>query len=78
MTQKRKEIDNYMTVSEAAYRWEVSENTLKQRLKPYRHKKLDELINSGLLKYFKHPERKRREWIISREFMEMYYGEEKK
>lgn len=77
MDQKRKEIDNYMSVSEAAYRWGISIETLKERLKPSRNKNLDELIKSGLVKYFKHPKKQRGEWIISREFMEKYYGEEK-
>jgi len=48
LERKRKEIDNYMTVSEAAYRWGVSENTLKQKLKPYRHKNWMTLRDKGV------------------------------
>lgn len=70
-------IDDYMTVNEAAYRWNINVETLKERLKPSRNKNLDELINQGFVKYFKHPDKARGEWIVTREFMEKYYGKEK-
>lgn len=69
-------INNYMTPNEAAYRWNIDIERLKERLKPSRNKSLDELINSGLIKYFKHPDKSRGEWIVSSEFMEKYYGKE--
>lgn len=70
-------IDNYMTPNEAAHRWGVKIETLKERLKPSRNKHLEDLIDKGLIKYYKHPDRARGEWILSREFMEKYYGKEK-
>lgn len=66
-----------MTPNEAAYRWDVKIEALKERLKPSRNKNLDELIEKGLIKYYRHPERARGEWILSREFMEKFYGKEK-
>jgi len=69
-------INDYMTINEAAYRWDVNIETLKQRLKPSRNKQLDDLIKDGYVKYFKHPNKARGEWIISRDFMEKYYEKE--
>lgn len=70
-------INDYMSPSEAAYRWGVSENTLKERLKPSRRgKDFDSLIEKGLIKYFIKPGGKRAEWIITREFMEKFHGKE--
>lgn len=71
------DINDYMTVNEAVYRWGASPESVKQRLKPSRNKSLDQLIDSGLVKYFKHPERTRGEWILTKYFMEKYYGKEK-
>lgn len=70
-------IDDYMTVNEAIYRWSASPESVKQRLKPSRNKSLDQLIDSGLVKYFKQPGRTRGEWILTKDFMEEYYGKEK-
>lgn len=69
----KKEINNYMTPNEAAYRYGVKIEALKERLKPSRNKNLDQFIDDGLIKYFKHPEKARGEWIVSSEFMEKYY-----
>lgn len=70
-------INDYMTPNEASYRWGVNIEAIKERLKPSRNKNLDELINQGLVKFFKHPDKARGEWIVTREFMEKYYGKEK-
>jgi len=67
-------IDDYMTPNEAAYKYGVNIERLKEKLKPSRNQHLDELIYDGLIKYFKHPDKTRGEWIISKDFMEKYYN----
>ncbi len=69
-------INDYMTPNEAAERWDIKIETLKERLKPSRNRNLDELIQKGLVKHYKPVGKQRGEWIISREFMEKYYGKE--
>jgi len=66
-------IDKYMTPNEAAYRYGISIEALKERLKPSRNKHLDQHIEDGLIKYFKHPDKARGEWIITKDFMDKYY-----
>lgn len=74
-----KEIDNYMTPAEAAYRWGVSLEAVKERLKPSRKSEnLEEMINAGLIKHFKKPGARSGAWIISRDAMENWYGPEEK
>jgi hypothetical protein len=71
------QIDNYMTVAEAAHTWGVSLDTLQNKLKPSvagTWAKTEEMIERGLLKYFQKPGGKRKEWIITRQAMEMWYG----
>ncbi|ETT80931.1 MULTISPECIES: helix-turn-helix domain-containing protein [Viridibacillus] len=72
------DINNYMTPTEAAYRWGISYNTLQERFKDSRRneEEIQAFINEGLLKYFVKPEGKRGEWIISTTAMEKWYGEE--
>lgn len=67
-----------MTPNEAADRWGIKIEALKERLKPSRNKNLDELIEGGLIKQYKPTGKQRGEWIVSRQFMEKYYGEELK
>lgn len=70
-------IDDYMTINEAAYRWDININTLKQRLKPSRNaEQIEQLKKKGLIKSFKRPDAQRNEWIISRGAMELWYGKE--
>lgn len=70
-----KEIDNYMTPAEAAYRWELPQETVKSRLKPSLYEKqINEMIEQGLIKFFQHPDGKRKEWIISTAAMEQWFG----
>ena len=74
-------IDNYMTVSEAAYRWGISIDTVKSKLKPSiksYHKQTEEMLVDGLIKYFQKPGGQRKEWIISSQAMEKWFGESKK
>lgn len=70
-------IDNYMTVSEASHRWDISQNTLRSRLRHDRHDDLKKFIDKGMIKYFKPENKVRGEWIVSSKFMELLYGKEK-
>jgi hypothetical protein len=38
---------------------------------------LERMLQEGLVKYFLHPEGKRREWIISQQAMYEWFGEPK-
>ncbi|HHY72289.1 MAG TPA: DNA-binding protein [Bacillus bacterium] len=75
-----KEIDKYMSVAEAAYRWNVKKETIKNKLKPafpVAWEQTEAMIEQGLLKYFQHPEGKYKEWTISSAAMEKWFGPEK-
>lgn len=69
-------INDYMTRTEAAHRWGLSENTLKERLKTRNAHNLEPHIAKGRIKQFKVPGALRGEWIITRELMEIWYGPE--
>lgn len=70
-----KEIDNYMTPTEAAYRWGINPETVKSRLKPSLYKKqINEMVEQGLIKFFQNPNGTRKEWIISTDAMEKWFG----
>ncbi len=66
-----------MSPSEAAHRWGVSLETVKNKLKPsvVGQESIDRLIDQGLIKYFQKPDGKRKEWIISVQAMEYWFGE---
>ena len=69
------EIDKYMTPMEAADRWGLSQETVKSRLKPSLYpKQIPEMIEAGLIKYYQKPDGKRKEWIISVDAMEKWFG----
>ena len=74
-----KEIDKYMSPSEAAYRWGISQETLKNKLKPsiVGQDVIDQMINDGLIKFFQKPDGKRKEWIISVIAMEKWFKEKR-
>lgn len=75
-----KEIDNYMTVAEAAYRWGILTDRVKNKLKPSvkgTWSQTEKMIEDGLIKYFQHPEKKQKIWIISTQAMEQWFGEKK-
>jgi len=76
---KEKEIDKYMTPAEAAFKWGVSQETLKNKLKPslVGQDYIDNLMKEGLIKYFMKPGGKRKEWIVSVKAMELWFGENK-
>lgn len=69
-------INNYMTVKEAAYRWNVDARTLREKLNIQRRPALQKDMDNGLVKYFKAPDSKQGEWMITRRAMRMWYGEE--
>lgn len=69
-----KEIDRYMTPSEAAFRWGIPQETVKNKLKPsLNREQIDDMIERGLIKYFQHPDGQRREWIITDKAMEEWF-----
>lgn len=72
-------INNYMTPSEAAERWGVAQVTVRNKIKPSYtpQEDIDEMINKGLIKYYKKPGGQRREWIISKQAMELWFGKKK-
>lgn len=76
----KNDIDNYMTPSEAAFRWGIPYETLKSKLRSdiVGEENLNEWIQKGIIKYFKKPNGVRKEWIISRQAMLMWFGEPKK
>lgn len=67
-------IDDYMTVVEAAYRWQVSSYKLNRMLKD--EKAVQELLNHKLLKSFQLDGSSRIYWIIHVKAMERWYGPE--
>lgn len=68
-------IDNYMTPAEAAHRWGVNQETVKSRLKPSLYQsQIEEMINAGLIKFYLAPGGSRKEWIISDQAMEKWFG----
>lgn len=71
-----KEIDKYMSVAEAADRWGIPQETLKNKLKPsvVGQKAIDDMIDAGLIKYYQRPGSNRKDWIISVGAMEKWYG----
>ncbi|MCM3736490.1 DNA-binding protein [Bacillus cytotoxicus] len=77
-----KEIDKYMSPSEAAYKWGILRDTLKNKYSPSMLKEkqkaeLQQMIDEGMIKFFLPPNGRRKEWIISREAMRRWFGEPK-
>ncbi|MBM7540195.1 DNA-binding protein [Amphibacillus cookii] len=60
---------------EGPFRWGKNQETVKNKLKPSLNKELDEMIESGLIKFFQKPGGSRKEWIISVQAMEKWFGE---
>lgn len=69
-------INNYMSVKEAAYRWGVKVPALREKLNIKRRPALQDNLDQGLVKYFKSDENAYGEWIISKKAMEEWYGPE--
>lgn len=75
------DINNYMSPTEAAFRWGIPTPTMQERLKGRTNKmtnELQQMKEEGLIKHFKLPDAKRGEWIISTTAMEKWYGPEPK
>lgn len=78
-------IANILTIAEAAYRWEVTENAIKTRLrlKNSSDEKIQELRyleSIGYIKYFKPYEENngkvaRGTWLITTDVMKLWFGE---
>ncbi|MDA1920650.1 DNA-binding protein [Bacillus cereus group sp. BcHK140] len=71
-----KEIDKYMTVNEAAERFNIPVETIKNRLKPSIksfNSQLEKMIEEGLIKYYLKTDGKRKEWIISEDAMKIWF-----
>lgn len=74
------EIDKYMIVAEAAERWGLPIDTVKNKLKPSvkgTWTQTEKMIEEGLLKYYQNPGKKQKIWIISMAAMEKWFGENK-
>lgn len=76
------EIEKYMTPAEAAYKWGITRDTLKNKYSPsmLNSKQANDLqimIERGLIKFFIPPHGKRKEWIITKEAMVKWFGEPK-
>lgn len=71
-------IQNYMTVPEAASRWGINPRTLRDRLNIDRRPALQKELDSGLVKYYKPDGAKQGEWILSKDALELWYGIEPK
>lgn len=69
-------INNYMSVKEAAYRWGVKVPAIREKLNIKRRPALQDDLDRGLVKYFKPDESSYGEWIISKRAMEEWYGPE--
>lgn len=69
-------INNYMTVKEAAHRWGVKPTAIREKLNLKRRPALKYDIENGLVKYFKADGSAYGEWIISKKAMEQWYGSE--
>jgi len=76
-----KEIDKYMTVAEAADRWGIPIETLKNKLKPSLSSswaQTEKMIEEGLLKYYQKDDDGNRKWIISEAAMKLWFGDKRK
>lgn len=73
------EIDKYMTPAEAAEKWGIKLATVKARLRfDYYGDKLNDMLDRGLIKYYKKPNGVNRDWIISEYAMEEWFGKNNK
>ncbi|MFJ7954187.1 hypothetical protein ACIQZG_22045 [Lysinibacillus sp. NPDC096418] len=63
------DINNYMVLSEAAERYDVSLDMIKNRLKPSKvgQEQIDQWVSEGLIRL------SGRTWIISTDFMKMHF-----
>lgn len=70
------DIDDYMSPNEAAYRWGINQETVKNKLKPSLNEtEITKMEEEGLIKSFVRPGGQRREWIITADAMKHWFGE---
>lgn len=74
------EIQKYMTPAEAVYRWNIARETLRDKYNPTRitdekRASIQNMLDKGLLKFFLHPKGQRKEWIISEQAMNIWFGD---
>ena len=67
-------IDNYMTVQEAVKRWEITLYRLNKKLSD--NDLMRRAVDDKILKNFKVDTTDKNNWIISKKFMEMWFGPE--
>lgn len=69
MIKPKHTIDGFMTLGEAAERYGVSIDMIKNRLKPSKvgQSQIDEWVNAGLIRL------SNRTWIISTDFMDLHF-----
>lgn len=81
-----KEIDKYMFLQEAAIRWGIPYETVKNKVKPSlaKEEQIDSMIERGLIKYFESPrdpnrtyKRDQKSWLVSIDAMHEWFGEPK-
>lgn len=70
------DIERFMTVREAAYRWGLKVPALREKMNVFRRPQVREEIDVGLVKYFKAPDAKQGDWLLSVDAMEKWYGPE--
>ena len=69
MTKPKHTIDDFMTIGEAAVRYGVSIDKVKNRLKPSKigQEQIDKWVDAGLIRFSGGT------WIISIDFMEIHF-----
>lgn len=67
-------IDNYMTVQEAVKRWGITLYRLNKKLSD--NDLMRRAVDDKILKNFKAETTDKNNWIISKKFMEMWFGPE--
>ena len=67
-------IDNYMTVQEAVKRWGITLYRLNKKLSD--NDLMRRAVDDKILKNFKADTTDKNNWIISKKFMEMWFGPE--
>lgn len=75
-----KQLDKYMTVNEAAEKFNIPVETIKNRLKPSIksfNSQIEQMTEEGLIKSYLKKDGKRKEWIISEDAMKIWFFSEK-
>lgn len=73
------EINNYMTPNEAAYRYNIKIERMKEKLRPSRNEQeIETMVKEGIIKYFVEPGKKNRSWIVTDAAMKKWFPKENK